>query len=131
MPLPGNSPEILPNNIADTTGFGIKMQHQIQSVQGSTSDKIFVKDIKDRDQIKEVFLVKEKITAMAKNGKPYMTLRLMDKTGEVDAKIWDNIDQIAPLFEKNDFLKVAAKASVYLGKMQLVIPSCAKCLKRK
>jgi 3'-5' exoribonuclease len=81
----------------------------------------FVKDIKDRDQLKEVFLVKEKITAMAKNGKPYLTLKLMDKTGEVDAKIWDNIDQIAPLFEKNDFLKVAAKASVYLGKMQLVI----------
>lgn len=88
--------------------------------------RIFVKNIKDRDQIKEVFLVKEKIAAMAKNGKPYMTLRLMDKTGEVDAKIWDNIDQIAPLFEKNDFLKVAAKASVYLGKMQLVIAELRK-----
>lgn len=88
--------------------------------------KIFVKDIKDRDQIKEVFLVKEKITAMAKNGKPYMTLRLMDKTGEVDAKIWDNIDQIAPLFEKNDFLKITAKASVYLGKMQLVVAELRK-----
>ena len=34
--------------------------------------KNFVKDIKDRDQLKEVFLVKEKITAMAKNGKPYL-----------------------------------------------------------
>jgi 3'-5' exoribonuclease len=88
--------------------------------------KTFVKDIKDRDQIKEVFLVKEKITAMAKNGKPYMTLRLMDKSGEVDAKVWDNIDQIASLFEKNDFLKVAAKASVYLGKMQLVIAELRK-----
>ena len=88
--------------------------------------KIFVKDIKDREQIQEVFLVKDKITAMAKNGKPYMNLKLMDKTGEVDAKIWDNIDQIAPLFEKNDFLKVSAKASVYLGKMQLVIGELRK-----
>jgi 3'-5' exoribonuclease len=103
------------------------MHHQIQSVQGpAIVRKIYVSDIRDRDQIKEVFLVKEKITAMAKNGKPYMTLRLMDKTGEVDAKIWDNIDQIAPLFEKNDFLKIAAKASVYLGKMQLVISELRK-----
>ncbi|MBP1729290.1 MAG: yhaM [Deltaproteobacteria bacterium] len=103
------------------------MQYQIQSVQGSARvRKIFVKDIKDREQIQEVFLVKDKITAMAKNGKPYMNLKLMDKTGEVDAKIWDNIDQIAPLFEKNDFLKVSAKASVYLGKMQLVIGELRK-----
>ncbi|NJD91842.1 MAG: HD domain-containing protein [Geobacter sp.] len=83
--------------------------------------KIFIKDIKDRDQVTGVFLVKEKITAMAKNGKPYMNLKLMDKTGDVDAKIWDNVDQVTQLFEKNDFLKVAAKASIYLGKMQLVI----------
>jgi len=83
--------------------------------------KVFIKEIKDRDQVTGVFLVKEKITAMAKNGKPYMNLKLMDKTGDVDAKIWDNVDQVAQLFEKNDFLKVAAKASIYLGKMQLVI----------
>lgn len=83
--------------------------------------KIFVKDIKDRDHVSEVFLVKEKITAMAKNGKPYLTLRLMDKSGEVDCKIWDNIDQVSSLFEKNDFVAITAKASVYLGKMQLVI----------
>ncbi len=88
--------------------------------------KVFVKDIKDRDQVNEIFLVKEKITAMAKNGKPYLTLRLMDKTGEIDSKVWDNIDQIASLFEKNDFLKIAAKASVYLGKMQLVIADLRK-----
>src|SRR5512138_267507 len=83
--------------------------------------KTFVSSIKDRDQVDEVFLVKEKITAMAKNGKPYLTLRLMDKSGEVDAKVWDNVDEVGALFERNDFLAVRAKASVYLGKLQLVI----------
>jgi len=83
--------------------------------------KLFVKDIKDRDHVSEVFLVKEKITAMAKNGKPYLTIRLMDKSGEVDAKVWDNADQVAAQFERNDFLAITAKASVYLGKMQLVV----------
>lgn len=88
--------------------------------------KVLVKDIKDRDQLKEIFLVKEKITAMAKNGKPYLTIRLMDKSGDVDAKVWDNVDAIAARFEKNDFLEVSAKASVYLGKMQLVISELRK-----
>ena len=80
-----------------------------------------VADIKDRDLVDSVFLVKEKILAMAKNGKPYLTLKLMDKTGELDAKVWDNADEVGSLFDKNDFLAVRAKASVYLGKMQLIL----------
>lgn len=83
--------------------------------------KMFVSNIKDRCQVDSVFLVKDKITAMAKNGKPYLTLRLMDKTGDVEAKVWDNIDQIALTFDKDDFIAVRSKATVYLGKMQLVI----------
>ena len=84
-------------------------------------NKLFVADIKDRDQVDAVFLVKEKITAMAKNGKPYLTLRLMDKSGDVDAKVWDNVDQVASRFDKNDFVAIRSKASIYLGKMQLII----------
>jgi 3'-5' exoribonuclease len=88
--------------------------------------KIFVKDIKDRAQVDSVFLVKEKITAMAKNGKPYLTLRLMDKSGDVDAKVWDNVDLLSAIFDKDDFIAVRSKASVYLGKMQLVIAEMRK-----
>lgn len=87
---------------------------------------IYVSGIRDRDQLREVFLVKEKIIAMAKNGKPYLTVRLMDKSGEVDAKVWDNADEVAARFEKNDFLQVTAKASLYLGKMQLVVSELRK-----
>jgi 3'-5' exoribonuclease len=88
--------------------------------------KIFIKEIKDRAQVDSVFLVKEKITAMAKNGKPYLTLRLMDKSGEVDAKVWDNVDALAAIFDKDDFINIRSKASIYLGKMQLVIAELKK-----
>lgn len=83
--------------------------------------KIFVSDIKERDQVDTVFLVKDKITAMAKNGKPYLTLKLMDKSGEVEGKVWDNVDSLSATFDRDDFIAVRAKATVYLGKMQLVI----------
>ena len=82
---------------------------------------MFVSDIKDRSQVDSVFLVREKITAMAKNGKPYLTLKLMDKTGEVEGKVWDNVDELSAAFGKDDFIAVRSKATVYLGKMQLVI----------
>jgi len=88
--------------------------------------KQYVADIKDRDVVKAVFLVKEKILAMAKNGKPYMNLRFMDKSGEVDAKVWDNTDVLDKLFDKNDFVQVRGKASVYMNKMQVVVAEITK-----
>ncbi len=83
--------------------------------------QVYVAQIEERDQLDSVFLVRDKIVAMAKNGKPYMTLKLMDRTGEVEARIWDRVDQLGSYFEKDDFVQVIAKASVYLGKMQLVV----------
>ena len=88
--------------------------------------KIFINEIRDRAQVDSVFLVKEKITAMAKNGKPYLTIRLMDKSGEVEAKVWDNVDALAATFDKDDFVAIRSKASIYLGKMQLVIAELRK-----
>ena len=88
--------------------------------------KQFVAEIKDRDMVKSVFLVKDKIMAMAKNGKPYMNLRFMDKSGEVDAKIWDNTDVLDKLFDKDDFVMVRGKASVYMNKMQVVVAEIEK-----
>ena len=94
---------------------------QLDIIRSFALKKKCVADIKDRDLVDAVFLVKDKILAMAKNGKPYLTLKLMDKSGEVDAKVWDNADEVGSLFDKNDFLSVRAKASIYLGKMQLIL----------
>ncbi|BCR05547.1 HD family phosphohydrolase [Desulfuromonas versatilis] len=83
--------------------------------------KVFVEQIRERDWVESPFLVRDKIMAMAKNGKPYMTLKLVDRTGEVEGRVWDRVDEFAGRFEKDDFIQASGKASVYLGKMQLVI----------
>jgi len=83
--------------------------------------KVFVEQIRERDWVDSPFLVRDKIMAMAKTGKPYMTLKLIDRSGEVEARVWDRVDEYAERFERDDFIRVQAKASVYLGKMQLVV----------
>lgn len=88
--------------------------------------KQFIAELKDRDVVASVFMVKEKTMAMAKNGKPYMNLKFMDKSGEVDGKLWDNVDELDKLFQKGDFVQIRGTASLYMGKMQLV----AKEIKR-
>ncbi len=87
---------------------------------------IYVNQIKERDRVESIFLVRDKITAMAKNGKPYMTLKMMDRSGEVEGRIWDQVDYFSSLFEKDDFILVNAKASVYMGKMQLIVQDLKK-----
>lgn len=88
--------------------------------------KQLVAEIKDRDTVNAVFLVKDKIMAMAKNGKPYMNLRFMDKSGDVDAKIWDNVDELDKQFGKDDFVQIRGKASIYMNKMQVVVAEIRK-----
>ncbi len=83
--------------------------------------KVFVKDIQERDWVDAPFLVRDKILGMAKNGRPYMTIKLMDCSGEVEGRIWDRVDELSARFDKDDFVQVTGKASVYMGKMQLVL----------
>ncbi len=88
--------------------------------------ELYVEQIEERDQVEGQFLVRDKVTAMARNGKPYMTLKLMDRTGEIEGRIWERVEELSALFEKDDFVAVAGKASVYLGKMQLIVQRLKK-----
>lgn len=88
--------------------------------------KTFVTDIQERDVIESPFLIRAKIVGMAKNGRPYMTLKLMDCTGEVEGRVWDRVDELSARFDKDDFVQVSGKASVYMGKMQLVVQDLDK-----
>ena len=84
---------------------------------------IYIENIRERDPIDTVFLVRDKNMAMAKNGKPYMNLKFMDRSGEVDGRIWDRVDELTTRFDKDDFVHVKGKANVFMGKMQLIINS--------
>ena len=95
-------------------------------MNNTTLKTVYVDQIKERERIESIFLVRDKITAMAKNGKPYMTLKLMDRSGEVEGRIWDRVDEFSSQFDKDDFILINAKASVYMGKMQVVVQDLKK-----
>lgn len=83
--------------------------------------KVFVEQIRERDVIESPFLVRDKTLAIAKNGKPYMTVKLIDRSGEIEGRIWDRVDEFDALFGRDDFIVVFGKASTYLNKKQLVV----------
>ncbi|MGK5086545.1 HD domain-containing protein [Bdellovibrionota bacterium FG-2] len=83
--------------------------------------KDLLKDSKDKDPVHSPFLVKFSAVATGKNGKPYMNLVLCDKTGEIEARIWDDVNQYAGQVVRDALVLVEGKCQSYQGRKQVVI----------
>ncbi len=81
------------------------------------------KDIAPGQAVQGVFLVQAKELRQKKNGEAYLSLVLMDRTGEIDAKMWDGVADVAETFDRDDFVRVRGLAQQYQGKPQLTIHS--------
>ena len=82
---------------------------------------LYIRDIKAGEKISEAFLVAEKNMAFSQKGAPYLNLKLRDRTGEVDGKIWDNAAQWDLVFKKGDIVHFQARAVSYKNALQLSI----------
>ena len=86
-----------------------------------TMKKTFIKDIRDGDSISDVFLVKRKGKGTSRNGAPYLIIQLVDKSGEIEGRVWEDANQFEKVFENSDFIKASGKVTQYQGKLQLSI----------
>lgn len=90
------------------------------------SKSVYVKDIKPGEKVNELFLVTEKNLAFSQKGAPYLNVRLKDKTGEVDGKIWENAVEWDKLFCKGDVIKAQGGAVSFRSTVQLSITGVMK-----
>ncbi len=88
---------------------------------------IFVSDLQANQTVTSTFLVKSKEVRSKKTGEPYLSLTLADKSGEVDAKMWDNVAEVEATFDRDDFIKVKGSVQVYRSKPQLTIHKLRRC----
>lgn len=82
---------------------------------------IFVKEIVNECAVEGVFYVVDRRLANTKEGKPYLALVLMDKTGQIEAKIWDDATSVANICKKDSFVFVTGFSKAYNGSLQLTI----------
>ena len=85
-----------------------------------------ISTLKEGDWVDGTFLVAAKQIMIAKNGGMYLSVKLADKTGEVDGKLWDNAEEVASRFEKEDFIRVKGVAANYQGMMQVKMKTVEK-----
>ena len=66
-------------------------------------------------------LVQSKEIRQKKTGEPYLSLILSDKTGDIDAKMWDNVTEVLNIFDRDDFVRVKGLVQIYHNRIQFVI----------
>ena len=80
-----------------------------------------LKKLKPNRRFESAFLVQQKEVRQTKAGNPFLSMQLADRTGSLDAKMWDNVPAVADLFGAEDFVGVRGKVHDYNSKRQLVI----------
>jgi len=80
----------------------------------------FIEDIRDGDSIIGHYFCKEKLTLKSKAGKTYLSLTLSDRTGTLNAKVWELNSNIGD-FEAGDYIKIDGFVSTFNSELQLKI----------
>ena len=81
----------------------------------------YLNEVEPDQLVTTALLVHSKEIRQKKKGEPYLSLVVGDRTGELDARMWDNVAEVMDTFERDDFIKVKGVIQVYNNRPQLVI----------
>jgi 3'-5' exoribonuclease len=81
----------------------------------------YVGELEPNQIITTSFLVHVKEIRQKKSGEFFLSLTLGDRTGDLDAKMWDNVAEVLDAFERDDFVKVKGMVQVFHNRPQLTI----------
>ena len=86
----------------------------------------FVSDLTSEQNITTFLLVCEKEVRSTKEGKPYLRLELGDRSGTIEARMWDQFEVATKEVEREDIVKVQGRVEIYRGKPQFAVQQMRK-----
>lgn len=87
----------------------------------------YIKDYKDGDRVCDIYLCKNKVSAVTKNGKPYDSVTLQDKTGTLDAKVWEPNNPGIDEYDVLDYVEVYGEVTNFQGALQVNVKRIRLC----
>lgn len=86
----------------------------------------YIDSLREGERVNEIYLVKSRNSALTKAGKPYDNVILQDKTGTLDAKIWDPGSVGIDEFDAMDYVAVTGDITSFQGALQCSIKRARK-----
>ena len=87
----------------------------------------FIRELADGNNIQGIYLCKSKLSTETKNGKPYDSLILQDKTGTLDTKVWEPYSPGIGDYEAGDYIEVTGDVITFNGAKQAKLSRIRKC----
>lgn len=87
----------------------------------------YIKEYQDGDRVFDIYLCKKKQSATTKNGKNYENVILQDKTGTIDAKIWEPNSAGICEFDALDYIEVYGEVVSFQGALQVNVKRVRLC----
>ena len=87
----------------------------------------YIKDLKEGDRVFDIYLCKHKQAAVTKNGKPYENVILQDKTGTIDAKVWEPNNPGIGDYDDMDYIEVYGDVNSFQGALQVSVKRIRVC----
>ncbi|MBQ7925402.1 MAG: HD domain-containing protein [Lachnospiraceae bacterium] len=87
----------------------------------------YIKDLKDGDRVFDIYLCKHKQSAVTKNGKAYENVILQDKTGTIDAKVWEPNNPGIGEYDTLDYIEVYGEVTSFNGALQVSVKRIRVC----
>lgn len=81
----------------------------------------YLSELEPNQTVQGTFLVSYKDVRQKKSGDPYLSLTLTDRSGELDAKMWDNAAEALHTFERDDFVRVKGLLQIFQNRPQLTL----------
>src|SRR5947207_14406332 len=81
----------------------------------------YVGELEPNNVITASFLVHVKEIRQKKSGEFYLSLILGDRTGDLDAKMWDNVAEVLDAFDRDDFVRVKGLVQVFHNRPQMTV----------
>ena len=81
----------------------------------------FVAELSSEQSITTFFLVHEKEVRNTREGRAYLRLELGDRSGTIEARMWDQFEAIAKDINRDDFVKVQGRVEIYRSRPQLAV----------
>jgi 3'-5' exoribonuclease len=90
-------------------------------INNRTVKTAYVADLQPNQSVTTFLLVQSKEIRFKRSGEPYLSLRLSDRSGQLDAKMWDGVADVASTFERDDVIKVQGMVQLFRDRLQMTV----------